>query len=58
QSGEYRSPGNRQTQTRPLDCQTEKPDSSLQKTRLHCSRVQCWHLLRTVLMFPVASTLL
>ena len=40
QSGKYRSPGNRQTQIRPLDCQTEKRDSSLQRTRLHCSRVQ------------------
>ncbi|CAI9568205.1 unnamed protein product [Staurois parvus] len=33
QSGKYRSPGNHQTQTRPLD-------SSLQRTCLHCSRVQ------------------
>jgi len=40
QSGKYRSPGNSQTQTRPSDCQTEKRDSSLQRTRLHCSRVQ------------------
>ena len=36
----YRSPGNRQTQTRPSDCQMEKRDLSLQRTRLHCSRVQ------------------
>ncbi|CAI9538482.1 unnamed protein product [Staurois parvus] len=27
QSGKYSSPGNHQTQTRPLDCQTEKRDS-------------------------------
>ncbi|CAI9560568.1 unnamed protein product [Staurois parvus] len=40
QSGKYRSPGNCQTQTRPLDCQTEKRDWSLQRTHLHCSRVQ------------------
>ncbi|XP_051526065.1 uncharacterized protein LOC127424703 [Myxocyprinus asiaticus] len=40
QSDKYRSPGNRQTQTRPSDCQMEKRDSSLQRTRLHCSRVQ------------------
>ncbi|MCJ8738235.1 hypothetical protein PDJAM_G00033290 [Pangasius djambal] len=26
--------------TRPSDCQMEKRDSSLQRTRLHCSRVQ------------------
>ena len=40
QSDKYRSPGNRQTQTRPSDCQMEKRDSSLQRTRLHCSIVQ------------------
>ncbi|XP_058230352.1 uncharacterized protein LOC131343021 isoform X2 [Hemibagrus wyckioides] len=40
QSDKNRSPGNRQTQTRPSDCQMEKRDSSLQRTRLHCSRVQ------------------
>ena len=40
QSDKYRCPGNRQTQTRPSDCQMEKHDSSLQRTRLHCSRVQ------------------
>ncbi|CAI9574007.1 unnamed protein product, partial [Staurois parvus] len=40
QSGKYCSPGNRQTQTSPSDCQTEKSDSSLQRTYLHCSRVQ------------------
>ena len=28
------------TQTRPSDCQTEKHNSSLQRTHLHCSRVQ------------------
>jgi len=27
QSGKYRSPSNRQTQTRPSNCQTEKRDS-------------------------------
>uniref|UniRef100_A0AAR2ITW4 non-specific serine/threonine protein kinase n=1 Tax=Pygocentrus nattereri TaxID=42514 RepID=A0AAR2ITW4_PYGNA len=32
QSDKYRSP----------DCQTEKIDSSLQRTRLHCSRVPWW----------------
>ena len=40
QSVKYRSPGNRQTQTCSSDCQMEKRDSSLQRTRLHCSRVQ------------------
>ena len=40
QSDKYRSPGNRQTQTRPSDCQMEKRDSSLQRTHLHCFRVQ------------------
>ena len=40
QSDKYCSPGNLQTQTRPSDCQMEKRDSSLQRTRLHCSRVQ------------------
>lgn len=40
QSGKYRSPGNCQTQTRPSDCQTEKCDSSLQRTHLLCSRDQ------------------
>ena len=39
-SDKYRSPGNHQTQTHPSDCQMEKRDSSLQRTRLHCSRVQ------------------
>ena len=34
------SPGNRQTQTPPSGCQMEKRDWSLQRTRLHCSRVQ------------------
>ncbi|CAI9576263.1 unnamed protein product [Staurois parvus] len=40
QSGKYRSAGNHQIQTCPLDFQTEKRDSSLQRTHLHCSRVQ------------------
>ena len=40
QSDKYRSPGNPQSQTNPSDCQIEKRDSSLQRTRLHCSRVQ------------------
>ena len=40
QSDKYRSPGNHQTQTCPSDCQMEKRDLSLQRTCLHCSRVQ------------------
>ena len=40
QSDKYRSPGNHQTQTLPSDYQMEKCDSSLQRTFLHCSRVQ------------------
>ena len=40
------SPGNRQTQTCSSDCQMEKHDSSLQRTRLHCSRVEWWRALR------------
>ena len=36
---QVRSPGNLQTQTRPSDCQTEKRDSSLQRTHLHCSSI-------------------
>ena len=40
QSGKYRNPGNCQTQTRPSDWQMEKYDSSIQRTHLHCSRVQ------------------
>ena len=40
QSDKYRSPGNRQTQARPSDCQMEKRDLSLRITHLHCSRVQ------------------
>ena len=40
QSDKYRSPGNRQSLTHPLDCQMEKRDLSLQRERLHCSRVQ------------------
>ncbi|CAI9614873.1 unnamed protein product [Staurois parvus] len=39
-SGKYPFPGNRQTQTRSSDCQTEKYDSSLHRTHIHCSRVQ------------------
>ncbi|CAI9610669.1 unnamed protein product [Staurois parvus] len=56
QSSKYRSPGNHQTQTCPSDCQTERCDSSLQRTRLHCSRVQ-W-MLAELLFFLVPSTLL
>ena len=40
QSHKYGSPGNLQTQTGPSDCQMEKRDWSLQRTRLQCSRVQ------------------
>ena len=40
QSDKYRSPGNHQTQTHPSDCQMEKRNSSLQRMRLYCSRVQ------------------
>ncbi|CAI9569526.1 unnamed protein product [Staurois parvus] len=54
QSGKYCSPGNRQTQTRLLECQ--KHDLSLQRTYLHCSRVQWW--LAELLLFPVASTVI
>lgn len=43
QSGKYRSSGNRQTH--PSDCQTENRDSSLLRTRLHCSIVQWWSAL-------------
>ncbi|CAI9568863.1 unnamed protein product [Staurois parvus] len=56
QSGKYRSPGNCQIPTCPSDCQTEKCDSSLQRTGLHCSRVH-WQLAE-LLLFPVASTVL
>ncbi|CAI9535290.1 unnamed protein product [Staurois parvus] len=56
QSGKYCSPGNHQTQTCPSDYKTENRDSSLQRTRLHCSRVQ-WRVAE-LLLFPVASTLL
>jgi hypothetical protein len=34
------SPGIRQTQIYPLDCQMVKRDLSLQRTHFHCSRVQ------------------
>ncbi|GFV47120.1 hypothetical protein TNCV_198151 [Trichonephila clavipes] len=40
QSLKKRSPGIRQTQTRPSDCQTVKRDSSLQRTVFHRSTVQ------------------
>ncbi|CAI9567802.1 unnamed protein product, partial [Staurois parvus] len=50
-------PGNRQTQKRPLDCQTETLDLSLQRTRLHYSRVQWWcalhHCIRCFACFGV-----
>ncbi|CAI9613314.1 unnamed protein product, partial [Staurois parvus] len=45
QSGKYRSPGNCQTQTCPSDSQTEKRDWPIQRTCLHCSRVQWQHAL-------------
>ncbi|CAI9538430.1 unnamed protein product [Staurois parvus] len=48
QSGKYHSV-NRQTQIRPLDCQTEKRDWSLQRTCLHCSRAQWWRALHHAL---------
>ncbi|CAI9555356.1 unnamed protein product [Staurois parvus] len=54
-SVKYCSLGNCQTQTHPLDCQTEKCNSTLQRTSLHCCRIQ-WLLAE--LLFPVASTLL
>ncbi|CAI9548336.1 unnamed protein product [Staurois parvus] len=56
QSGKYHSPGNRQTQTCSGDCQTEKCDTSIQRTHLHCSRDQS--CMAELLLFPVASTLL
>ena len=40
-SGRWRSPGIRQPQICPLDCQMVKRDSSLQTTHYHCSGVQC-----------------
>ncbi|CAI9567842.1 unnamed protein product [Staurois parvus] len=40
QSGKYCYPGNHQMQTCPLDFLSEKHDSLLQRTRIHCSRVQ------------------
>ena len=39
-SDKYRSPGNRQTQTHPSDCQKEKCNLSLHRRCLHCSRVK------------------
>ncbi|CAI9599306.1 unnamed protein product [Staurois parvus] len=61
QSSKYCSPGNCQTQTGPLDCQTEKHDSSLQRTLFHCSRVQ-WqcalhHCIRSFAFHLVMSCL-
>uniref|UniRef100_A0A3B3YRV4 B30.2/SPRY domain-containing protein n=1 Tax=Poecilia mexicana TaxID=48701 RepID=A0A3B3YRV4_9TELE len=38
--GTIQSDMDRQTQTRPSDCQMKNRDWSLQRTRLHCSRVQ------------------
>ncbi|MEQ2179887.1 hypothetical protein GOODEAATRI_029871 [Goodea atripinnis] len=40
QPGKCCSSGNCQTQTHSLDFQTERHDSSLQRTCLHCSRMQ------------------
>ena len=46
--GRKRSPGIRQTHIHPSDCQMVKRDSSLKRTRLHCSRVQRrWNLHHT-----------
>ncbi|CAI9578269.1 unnamed protein product [Staurois parvus] len=56
QSGKYCSPFNCQTQTHSSNFRTEKRDLSLQRTHLHCSRVQ-WRLAE-LLLFPAASTLL
>ncbi|CAI9595168.1 unnamed protein product, partial [Staurois parvus] len=53
QSGKYRSPGNHQNQTHPLDCQTKKHDLFLQRTCLHCSRVQ-WCFTPLHLMLCIA----
>ena len=50
QSDKNCSPGNRQTQTRPSDCQMEKRDLSLQRTRLR--------FVAELLSFPIVSTLL
>lgn len=44
-SEKYCSPANCKNQTHPSYCQTEKPDSSLQRTRLHCAGVQWWRAL-------------
>ena len=55
QSDKYHSPGNRQTQTRPSDCQMEKCDSSLQRTRLHCSIVQWRRALHLTLCIALAD---
>ncbi|CAI9602018.1 unnamed protein product, partial [Staurois parvus] len=61
QSGKYRSPGNRQTQTCPSDCQIEKHNSSLQRTCLYTTAsAHCvlQHALTRSVLFRVASTLL
>ncbi|CAI9533037.1 unnamed protein product [Staurois parvus] len=57
QSGKYRSPGNRQTQTCPSDGQTVQWRRALH----HGIRRFALHLVHLVaewLLFPVASTLL
>ncbi|CAI9543697.1 unnamed protein product [Staurois parvus] len=54
QTDKYRSSCNHLTQTHPSDCQTEKHDSSLQRTCLHCPRVQ-WRSTE-LLLFPAAFT--
>lgn len=48
QPGKYRCPGIHQSQTRPSDCQREKRDWSLQRTRLYCSRIQWLRLYTAV----------
>ena len=45
-SGRLCSSGIRQTQIHLSDCQMVKRDSSLQRMRFHCSRVQWWRALR------------
>ncbi|CAI9584466.1 unnamed protein product [Staurois parvus] len=56
QSGKYRSPGNHQTQTQSLNCQTEKHDSSLQSPVAAC--VTPLHPTLCIALVAVASTLL
>ncbi|CAI9567970.1 unnamed protein product, partial [Staurois parvus] len=64
QSGKYHSPGNRQTQTCPSDCKTEKRDSSLfsskenfmdgliaQVATYHGTRLEFTELLRAIHSF-------